>query len=227
MPGRSSRRCAAFESRNPVILLDELDKVGADFAATRLRVARSARSGAERLVHRPLPELPFDLSHVLSSPPRTGWSRALPRCATGWKSSNCPLHRDGKIANRLALSRAAPVGGTRPHRRATSKTPSAALCRLIREYAREAGMRLSNAKLPRSPQGHAQNHFRQRRGGDREARRKTIDGLSRPRAVVAESAEKITEIGIATGLAWTPVGGDILFIEATRMRGRGNFNNNS
>ena len=40
---------------------------------------------------------------------------------------------------------------------------------------------------------------------------------------VSESAEKITEIGIATGLAWTPVGGDILFIEATRMRGRGNL----
>jgi ATP-dependent Lon protease len=38
---------------------------------------------------------------------------------------------------------------------------------------------------------------------------------------VSESAEKITEIGIATGLAWTPVGGDILYIEATRMRGRG------
>ncbi|HXE43392.1 MAG TPA: S16 family serine protease, partial [Candidatus Baltobacteraceae bacterium] len=38
---------------------------------------------------------------------------------------------------------------------------------------------------------------------------------------VEESAEKITEHGIATGLAWTPVGGDILFIEATRMRGRG------
>ena len=40
---------------------------------------------------------------------------------------------------------------------------------------------------------------------------------------IAESAEKITEYGIATGLAWTPVGGDILFIEATRMRGRGNL----
>jgi ATP-dependent Lon protease len=40
---------------------------------------------------------------------------------------------------------------------------------------------------------------------------------------VSESAEKITEIGIATGLAWTPVGGEILFIEATRMRGQGNL----
>ncbi|MEI9961974.1 MAG: S16 family serine protease [Limisphaerales bacterium] len=40
---------------------------------------------------------------------------------------------------------------------------------------------------------------------------------------VFESAEKITEYGIATGLAWTPVGGEILFIEATRMRGRGSL----
>ena len=40
---------------------------------------------------------------------------------------------------------------------------------------------------------------------------------------ISETAEKITEYGIATGLAWTPVGGDILFIEATRMHGRGNL----
>jgi len=40
---------------------------------------------------------------------------------------------------------------------------------------------------------------------------------------IAETAEKITEYGIATGLAWTPFGGDVLFIEATRMRGRGNL----
>ena len=39
--------------------------------------------------------------------------------------------------------------------------------------------------------------------------------------LILESAEKIDEIGVATGLAWTPAGGDILFIEATRMRGRG------
>src|SRR5208283_5674434 len=46
------------------------------------------------------------------------------------------------------------------------------------------------------------------------------DFLGAPK-FVSETAEKITEIGIATGLAWTPVGGEILFIEATRMRGRG------
>jgi ATP-dependent Lon protease len=40
---------------------------------------------------------------------------------------------------------------------------------------------------------------------------------------ISETAERITEYGIATGLAWTPVGGDVLFIEATRMRGKGNL----
>jgi ATP-dependent Lon protease len=50
-----------------------------------------------------------------------------------------------------------------------------------------------------------------------------FEGLSRPRAVHFRNARrKSPNIGIATGLAWTPVGGDILFIEATRMRGRGN-----
>ena len=52
---------------------------------------------------------------------------------------------------------------------------------------------------------------------------KDLEGYLGHAPFVAESAEKIEEIGIATGLAWTPVGGDILFIEATRMRGRGNL----
>ena len=52
---------------------------------------------------------------------------------------------------------------------------------------------------------------------------KDLEGYLGHAPFVAESAEKIEEIGISTGLAWTPVGGDILFIEATRMRGRGNL----
>src|SRR5207344_2904680 len=52
---------------------------------------------------------------------------------------------------------------------------------------------------------------------------KDLEGYLGHAKFVFESAEKIEEIGIATGLAWTPVGGDVLFIEATRMRGRGSL----
>ena len=52
---------------------------------------------------------------------------------------------------------------------------------------------------------------------------KDLEGYLGHARFVHESAEKIPEIGIATGLAWTPVGGDVLFIEATRMRGRGSL----
>jgi len=104
------------------------------------------------------------------------------------------------------------------------KFSDAALRQLIREYTREAGVRQLEREIAALT---------------RKATRKIISGNGKATTVkfdaghlqdylghapfIAESAEKITEIGIATGLAWTPVGGDILFIEATRMRGRGNL----
>ena len=104
------------------------------------------------------------------------------------------------------------------------KFSDAALRQLIREYTREAGVRQLEREIAALT---------------RKATRKIISQNGKATTVkldaehlkdylghapfIAESAEKITEIGIATGLAWTPVGGDILFIEATRMRGRGNL----
>ena len=102
------------------------------------------------------------------------------------------------------------------------KIADSALRKLIREYTREAGVR----QLEREIAALA-----------RKAARKIVskNGAAMPVKLdadvlknylghapfIAETAEKITEYGIATGLAWTPFGGDVLFIEATRMRGRG------
>ena len=104
------------------------------------------------------------------------------------------------------------------------KFADSALRQLIREYTREAGVRQLEREIAAL---------------SRKATRKIISRNGKAATVkldaenlkdylghapfIAESAEKITEYGIATGLAWTPVGGDILFIEATRMRGRGNL----
>ena len=104
------------------------------------------------------------------------------------------------------------------------KFTDAALRELIREYTREAGVR----QLEREIAALARKATRKiiSRNGAAESMKldaKELESFLGHAPFVSESAEKITEIGIATGLAWTPVGGDILFIEATRMRGRGNL----
>jgi ATP-dependent Lon protease len=104
------------------------------------------------------------------------------------------------------------------------KISDAALRALIREYTREAGVR----QLEREIAALARKAARKivsRNGAAHPVKLDVTDLKSflGHAPFVSESAEKITEIGIATGLAWTPVGGDILFIEATRMRGRGNL----
>jgi len=103
-----------------------------------------------------------------------------------------------------------------------ARLPDATLKRLIHDYTREAGVRQLEREIAALT---------------RKAARKIVSrpGLYRPLVVApeelvdylgpaqfeSETAEAITEFGVATGLGWTPVGGDILFIEATRMPGNG------
>jgi ATP-dependent Lon protease len=98
----------------------------------------------------------------------------------------------------------------------------AALRGLIREYTREAGVRQLERQIAALSRKAARKIVA--RNGAAETVKLDTPDLEKylgHAPFVSESAEKIIEIGISTGLAWTPVGGDILFIEATRMRGRG------
>jgi ATP-dependent Lon protease len=102
------------------------------------------------------------------------------------------------------------------------KFSDAALRALIREYTREAGVR----QLEREIAALTRKAVRKIISKDGAAstvklNANELESYLGHAPFIFESAEKITEYGIATGLAWTPVGGEILFIEATRMRGRG------
>jgi ATP-dependent Lon protease len=103
------------------------------------------------------------------------------------------------------------------------KLPDATLRRLIHDYTREAGVR----NLEREVAGLARKAARKIVSANGRAMKTITLGpgdlkawLGMPK-FISETAETIKEVGIATGLAWTPVGGEILFIEATRMPGKG------
>ena len=96
--------------------------------------------------------------------------------------------------------------------------------RLIPDYTREAGVRQLEreiAALTRKVTRKLVSNGKLRRPLILSA--KKIPDLLGPARFHSETAEKIKEIGIATGLVWTPVGGEVVFIEATRMPGKGNL----
>jgi ATP-dependent Lon protease len=223
MPGRILQCLKRVESRNPVILLDEIDKVGADYrgdpAAALLEVLDPQQN--HTFTDNYL-DLPFDLSRVLFITTANWMDPIHPALRDRMEVINLPsytMEEKLAIALRYLVPRQIEEHGLN---RKQVKIPAATLRQLIENYTHEAGVR---------------NLEREIASLVRKSARKIITANGHLPAVViepvdltdflgqarfiADKAEKITTCGIATGLAWTPVGGDILFIEATRMPGAG------
>jgi ATP-dependent Lon protease len=225
MPGRIIQTLRRVESRNPVILFDELDKVGADFrgdpASALLEVLDPAQNNSFTDHYL---DLPFDLSRVLFITTANWLEPVHPALRDRLEVIELPSYTETEkmeIAKRYLVPRQIEEHGLS---RQEMKIADAALRKLIREYTREAGVR----QLEREIAALARKAARKIISRNGAATTVKLDAEQLTEFLghapfIAESAEKITEYGIATGLAWTPVGGDILFIEATRMRGRGNL----
>ncbi len=223
LPGRILQTLRRIESRNPVILLDEIDKIGADFrgdpASALLEVLDPAQN--HTFTDHYL-DLPFDLSRVLFIATANWLDPIHPALRDRLEVIELPSYTETEklqIAKRYLVPRQLEEHGLT---RQDVKFSDAALRLLIREYTREAGVR----QLEREVAALARKSARKivARNGSAETVKldaKDVTQLLGHAKFVFESAERIEEIGIATGLAWTPVGGDVLFIEATRMRGRG------
>ncbi|MGO8836275.1 MAG: endopeptidase La, partial [Limisphaerales bacterium] len=225
MPGRIIQTLRRAESRNPVILLDELDKVGTDFrgdpAAALLEVLDPAQN--HTFTDHYL-DLPFDLSRVLFITTANWLEPIHPALRDRLEVIELPSYTESEklqIAKRYLVPRQIEEHGLT---RRDVKITDTALRRLIREYTREAGVRQLEREIAALSRKAARKIVS--KNGSALAVKLDADVLTDylgHAPYIAETAEKITEYGIATGLAWTPFGGDVLFIEATRMRGRGNL----
>lgn len=223
LPGRIIQTLRRVESRNPVILLDELDKVGADFrgdpASALLEVLDPAQNNTFTDHYL---DLPFDLSRVLFLTTANWLDPVHPALRDRLEVIELPSYTESEklqIARRYLVPRQMEEHGLS---RSEVRIPDATLKALIHEYTREAGVRQLEREIAALT---------------RKATRKLVGNghIEKPLVVKAESlkdylgaarffnetAETIKEYGIATGLAWTPVGGEVLFIEATRMPGKG------
>ena len=223
LPGRIIQSLRRLESHNPVILLDEIDKVGSDFrgdpAAALLEVLDPQQNNTFTDNYL---DLPFDLSHVLFITTANWLDPIHPALRDRLEVIELPSYTSTEklqIAKRYLVPRQLEEHGLKAK---LVKLPDATLKRLIQDYTREAGVRQLEREIAALT---------------RKTARKIVSrhGLLRPLTVgpheladylgpakfETEMAETITESGVAIGLAWTPVGGDILFIEATRMPGTG------
>src|SRR5437867_637332 len=225
LPGRIIQTLRRIESRNPVILLDELDKVGADFrgdpAAALLEVLDPAQNNTFTDHYL---DLPFDLSRVLFITTANWLEPIHPALRDRLEVIELPSYTESEklqIARRYLVPRQLEEHGLN---RQEVKFPDSTLRRVIHDYTREAGVRQLEREIASLT---------------RKATRRIVSNGHVPKPLVlkpdaltdylgaarfvSETAENIREYGIATGLAWTPVGGEVLFIEATRMPGKGNL----
>jgi ATP-dependent Lon protease len=223
LPGRILQTLRRVESRTPVIMLDEIDKVGADFrgdpASALLEVLDPAQNNTFSDHYL---DLPFDLSRVLFITTANWLEPIHPALRDRLEVIELPSYTESEkleIAKRYLVPRQLEEHGLT---KKEVKFPDTTLRRVIHDYTREAGvlqLEREIAALTRKATRRilSDNHVAQPLVLKPEALKDFL-GAAR---FVNETAERIKEYGIATGLGWTPVGGEVLFVEATRMPGKG------
>ncbi|MFB3144962.1 MAG: endopeptidase La [Candidatus Methylomirabilales bacterium] len=223
LPGRIIQGIRKAASNNPVFMLDEIDKIGADFRgdpSSALLEVLDPEQNVSFSDH--YLEIPFDLSRVmfiataniLDPIPAALRDRMEVLELPGYTESE-KLH----IAKRYLIAKELDAHGlTAAHLTLTDD----AIRGIIASYTREAGVR----NLEREIASICRAVAKEVSEGRTDPATITAEDLHRllgPVKFFSEVAERTSQPGVAIGLAWTPTGGDILFVEATKMPGKGNL----
>jgi ATP-dependent Lon protease len=221
MPGTIIRALRDAGTKNPVMMIDEIDKVGADFRgdpqSALLEVLDPEQNNSFRDHYL---DLPFDLSQVLFI------------CTANQLDTVSPALRDRveviqlagytefeklQIAKRYLVKKQREANGLRDSQ---VQINDAAIRAIINDYTREAGVRNLEREIGTIFRKIARRIAEEPRFKARIKPSTLVEYLSKPR-FFNEVKKRMASVGVATGLAWTPVGGDIMFIETTVMPGTG------
>jgi ATP-dependent Lon protease len=221
MPGKIIMEIKRQGTANPVFMLDEIDKLGRDFrgdpAAALLEVLDPEQNNSfiDNYIN-----LPFDLSEVMFITTANSLDtipQALRDRMEIIEFTSYLEYDKIQIAKRYLVPREKEANGLKDQKITFKKS---ALEELIRYYVREAGVR----NLQRRIGSIFRKIAKKVASGETEEislGSKEIKDYLGPRKYTLELANRKPEIGIATGLAWTSYGGELLFCEATRMPGKG------
>jgi len=224
MPGRIIQGLKTVASNNPVFMMDEIDKVGSDYrgdpSSALLEVLDPEQnfSFSDHYLN-----IPFDLSKVMfittanlidtiPSPLRDRMEII--------RLAGYTLEEKLEIANRYLLPRQLTENGiTEKHIKLNNET----LKRLIAHYTRESGLRNLEREIGKVCRKIARKIAEGGRGPYVVSRQTLSKYLGPPKFQPESDVETIDQPGLVTGLAWTETGGEILYVETTIMKGRGNL----
>jgi ATP-dependent Lon protease len=224
LPGQIIQGLRRAESKNPVFILDEIDKLGADFrgdpASALLEVLDPEQNSTFRDHYL---DVPFDLSEVLF----ITTANVLDPIPAALRDRMEVLEIPGYTEEeKLAIAREHLVAKQVQNHGLTGEQlviTDPAISAMIRGYTREAGVR----NLEREIAAVCRKAARRRAEGVLDPLTVTPDVvtelLGAPTFLDEEIHERTKEPGVAIGLAWTPAGGDVLFVEASRMPGSGSL----
>lgn len=225
MPGRIIQGIQQAKTNNPLIVLDEIDKVGADFRGDPSSALLEVLDPEQNFSFRDnYLNVTFDLSNVMFMTTANVLDTIQPALRDRMEIiqlSGYTQEEKLEIAKRHLVPKQIEENGLE---KGDVKFERKALERIISEYTQEAGLR----QLEREIGKVCRKVARQKAELEGEFKPMKItaenvrDFLRAPK-IFREAALKKDEIGIVTGLAWTAVGGDILFIEALKTKGKGNL----
>jgi ATP-dependent Lon protease len=222
MPGTIIRALRDAESRNPVFLIDEIDKMGMDFrgdpASAMLEVLDPEQHSTYRDHYL---DLPFDLSKVLFIATANQLETIPPALLDRMDVIHLSGYTEDEklgIARKYLVPKQLKAHGLDPEHVAITE---GALRTVIREYTREAGVRNLERQIAALARKAARRVAEGKsRGATRIDERRVRRSLG-PRRFAGEIRRRTSDPGVATGLAVTATGGDVLFIEASAYPGRG------
>jgi ATP-dependent Lon protease len=224
LPGRIIQGLKKAGKNNPVFMLDEVDKIGADFrgdpSSALLEVLDTEQnySFSDHYL-----EVPFDLSKTMFIATANILDTIPPALRDRMEVLELPGYTEEEklvIARQYLIPKQLDAHGltgrnVRFHKSGVSE--------IIRYYTREAGVRnlereiaaICRGVAKRVTEGHTQTLT---------ISSKVVADYLGPQRFYSEVRERTAEAGVATGMAWTQAGGDIIFVEATRMKGKGVLN---
>jgi ATP-dependent Lon protease len=231
LPGRILQGMKQAGTRNPVFLLDEVDKMGSDFrgdpAAALLEVLDPEQNHAFRDHYL---GVPYDLSKVMFIATANLTDGIPPPLIDRMETLRLSGYTEEEklaIAEKFLVPKQITEAGLTERDLVVGR---AVLRRMVSEYTREAGLRELERLVARLARKVARRIVeagaRPARKGKASAAAVTLEDIPKllgPPRYIPDEKREADEVGIANGLAWTPVGGEVLHVEAQIMAGKGNL----